>query len=331
MRAVVITDVMQSVVLYGGTLLVIGTVTWKLGGFSWFPTEWQADVWDKQPVFSLDPSTRVTVFGSMLWVFLWMVATSMGDQVSVQRFMSTKDVRAARHAMITQLVVAFTVGATLGVTGLSLLGFFQANPDLLPAEGSIKSQADLLFPHFIASHLPPVVTGLVVSGLFAAAMSSISSGVNSITAVVMSDFLDRFGLKPGTEKEHVRAARLLALGIGVIVMVVSTFMKYVPGNFLAVTNKTASLLSVPIALLFIFALFVPFANAPGVWIATLASVTTAILIAFSGVFFGMDPETGLDPVSFQWIAPCSLIAGLVFGLIACKLFAFACRERGSLG
>ena len=321
LRAVVFTDLMQSLLLYGGALLIIGTVTWKLGGFGWFPTEWQSEVWDKQPVFSLDPSTRVTVVGSMVWVFLFMVCTSMGDQVSVQRFMSTKDISAARKAIAMQLTVAFIVGSTLGIVGLALLGYFQANAELLPAAGSLKSQADQLFPHFIAAQLPPVITGLVVSGLFAAAMSSIDSGVNSITAVVMTDFLDRFGRKPRTEKQHLLLARSLAVTIGVIVVMISTFMKYVPGNFLSVTNKTASLLTVPIAVLFIFALFVPFANAPGVWIAAVASVVTAFLVAFSGVIFGMNPETGLDPISFQLIAPSALVAGLVFGLIACKLFS----------
>ncbi len=321
LRAVVITDLLQTLLLYGGALLVIGTISWKMGGFGWFPTEWQHDVWDQQPVFSFDPSTRVTVVGSILSVFLWLVCTSMGDQVSVQRFMATKDAKSARRAIAMQLSVGFVVGATLGFVGIALLGFFQANPELLPGEGSLKEQADQIFPHFIAAHLPPVVTGLVVSGLFAAAMSSIDSGVNSITAVVMTDFLDRFGRKPDTEAEHLRMARLMAVGIGAVVVSLSTFMEYIPGNFMAVTNKTVNLLTVPIALLFLFALFVPFANAKGVWMATVASVTAAVLIAFSGVIFGKNPETGLDPVSFQWISPVALLVGMIVGLVACKLFA----------
>lgn len=319
LRAVVITDLMQTLLLYGGALLVIATITWNMGGFGWFPTEWQGDVWDRQPIFSFDPATRVTVVGSVVSVFLWMVCTSAGDQVSVQRFMATKDVKAARRAMAMSLTVSFIVGITLGMVGVALLGFFQANPGLLPGEGSLKSQADKMFPHFIAAHLPPVVTGLVVSGLFAAAMSSIDSGVNSITAVVMTDFLDRFGRKPETEEKHLRLARGLAVGIGAVVVLLSTFMEYIPGNFMAVTNKTVNLLTVPIALLFFFALFVPFANGIGVWIATIASVSVAVLIAFSGVWFGMDPITGLDPISFQWISPAALIVGVTVGLIACKL------------
>ena len=211
--------------------------------------------------------------------------------------------------------------------GLALLGFFQAQPDLFPAGGSLKSQADQLLPHFIAAHLPPAVTGLVLSGLFAAAMSSIDSGVNSITAVVMRDFLDRLGHRTLTARQHLRTARGLAVAIGAIVVMLSTVMKHVPGNFLEVTNKTTNPLTVPIALLFLFALFVPFANAPGVWLATLASAVAAALAAFSGVLFGMDPVTGSDPISFQLIAPFSLMAGLAVGLVACKLFSLEAAQR----
>jgi SSS family solute:Na+ symporter len=327
MRAVVITDTLQTLLLYGGALLVIGTITWKMGGFGWFPTEWKSNVWDEQPFFSFDPSTRITVLGSMVSMFLWMVCTSAGDQVSIQRYMSTKDAKTARRAIAMQLTVGLVVGVTLGFVGFALLGYFDAHQDLLPAEGSLKDQADQLFPHFIAFHLPPVVTGLVVSGLFAAAMSSVDSGVNSITAVVMTDYLDRFGKKPETEAKHLRFARWLAVTIGAIVICLSTVIGKVEGNFFEVTNKVVNLLTVPISLLFFFALFVPFANAKGVWVATICSVTVAILVAFSGDIWGMDPETGFAPVSFQLIAPAALVVGVVVGLIACRIFAPSTRSE----
>ncbi len=318
LRAVVITDLMQTILLYGGALLVIGTVTWKMGGFGWFPTEWP-DSWDDQPVFSLDPSTRVTVFGSILSVFLWTVATMSGDQVSVQRFMATKDAPAARKALAMQLSISVVVGVTLGFVGLALLGYFQAFPELLPREGGVSGQADALFPHFIAFELPPVIAGLVVAGLFAAAMSSIDSGVNSITAVVMTEWGRRLEGRQIEPRRQVSLARWMALIIGTIVVVGSGWIGYIPGNFMAVTNKVVNLFTVPIALLFFFALFVPFANARGVWIGTLSSVTVAVLISFSGVIFGVDPETGLDPVSFQWISPSALVTGVVIGVPACYL------------
>ena len=322
-RAVVLTDLMQTILLYGGALLVLGTITWKMNGLAWFPTEWKSEIWDIQPIFSLDPSTRVTVFGTVLSIFLWTVCTSAGDQVSIQRFMSTSDAKAARKAIAVQLTVGMVVGVTLGLVGLALLGFYEANQNLLPMNGSIKSQADKLFPHFIASSLPPVVTGFVVSGLLAAAMSSIDSGINSITAVLMNDF---FPKRSKGGKQSVAFARRIAIATGILVALLSFIVGVVPGNFMAITNKTVNLLTVPIALLFFFALYVPFASRTGVLIGTFCSITSAIVIAFSGPIMRLiSPHFGLespidDPISYQWITPVSLFIGLTIGLGASWIF-----------
>lgn len=337
LRAVVITDFMQTILLFGGALLVLISITWSLGGLSWFPTSWQEN-WDTQPFFSFDPKTRVTVVGTILSVLTWYVATSGGDQTSVQRFMATTDANAARRALATQLCVAAVVGVTLYLVGFALLGYFKANLDKLPEGMSIEKSADSLFPRYIAYHLPIGVSGLVVSAMFAAAMSSIDSGVNSITAVVMTDFLDRFGKAPKTEKGHVRFARFLAFGIGTVVVLGSTSMKFIPGNITGMTGRTVNLLTTPIFGLFFFALFVPFAKPLGVWLGTILGTITAACISFSGplvVFlskFGVDPATfnvqlitKLDeatgrewvtadaPVSFQWIGPVALLVNIGVG------------------
>ena len=317
--AVVITDFLQFTLLFGGAWLVIGLVTYELGGFSWFPTSWQP-TWDAQPLFSFDPRMRVTVLGTILSASLWQICTAGGDQVSVQRFMATRDARAAKRAYLTQMGAGTLVAFTLVLVGLALLGYFQQRPDEL-AGLSLTTDGDRIFPRFVAFHLPPGVTGLVVSAMFAAAMSSIDSGVNSITAVIMTDFLDRFGLKPKTEKGHVRSAQILALTVGAIVVVGSTFIGQVPGNFTAMTQRTTNLLVTPIFGLFFFAMFVPFARAAGVIVGTIYGVTTAVLVAFSGSFYEVIAAgTGLDTtaISFQWISPAALGANLCAGLVACR-------------
>ena len=312
LQAVVITDFVQTVLLFGGAWLVIGVVTFDFGGFGWIPTEWH-DSWDKQPFFSFDPSTRVTVVGSLLTSTVWFVATIGGDQTSVQRFMATEDAAAARWALRAQLMCSALVAITLTLVGFALLAWFADHPSALPAGATARAEADHLFPRFIAFHLPPGISGLVVAAMFAAAMSSIDSGVNSITAVVMTDFLDRFGLRPETEKGHVRAAQLLALVIGGTVVIGSSFIGAIPGNITEVTQKSVNLLVGPIFALFVFALFIPIARAPGVVAGTVAGITTAVLIAFSGPLFGVNPVTGYDPVSFQWIGPASLAVNLLVG------------------
>ncbi len=340
LRAVVVTDLLQTVLLFGGALLVIATVTFRMGGFGWFPTEWQAN-WDHQPLFSFDPRVRLTVFGSILSIATWYICTAGGDQTSVQRFMATRDAAAARRAFATQLIVATVVTSTLGFVGFALLGYFQANPELLPAGMSLKNNADKIFPYYIAFHLPVGVAGLVVSAMFAAAMSSVDSGVNSITAVVMTDFLDRFGWKPKTERGHAFAAKLMAFTIGVIVVVGSAFVGDVPGNITAVSTKTTGLLVTAIFGLFFYALILPFARPAGAWAGTIVGIVTAAAIAFSGPLvtlldlqFGIPAETfgvslktvintitgesrllASDPISFQWIGPVALAANLATGTI----------------
>ncbi|MEZ6129218.1 MAG: sodium-coupled permease [Planctomycetaceae bacterium] len=352
LRAVVITDFLQTILLFGGAWLVLATITWNLGGLRWIPTKWNPN-WDVQPIFSTDPSTRVTLFGTILGYFVWYVCTLGGDQTSVQRFMATKDAGAARRALATQLLVNLAVSITLALVGFALLGYFTAHPERLTSTMTLAENADDIFPHFIAFHLPPGVSGLVVSAMFAAAMSSIDSGVNSITAVVMTDLIGRRRptmsgtdaavdkaqptpyTAPGSEtsdaaaedRRHVVTARWMAFVIGGIVVAVSSQMGAVPGNITAVTTKTANLLTTPIFALFFFALFVPFASPKGVIIGAIFGVTTAASIAFSGPIsamvgplVGYVPQTEKDPISFQWIAPIAITVNLAAGCIGSLLF-----------
>lgn len=365
MRAVVITDFMQTCLLFGGAVLVVLSVTWDFGGFGWFPDQWQS-TWDKQPIVSLDPKTRLTVVGTLLSIFTWYVATLGGDQTSVQRFMSTENASAARRAVATQLTTGIIVQLMLAMVGFSLLAYFTKHQaaldiELSPDGGSVidqyrshlKNNADDLFPRFIANHLPVGISGLVVAAMFAAAMSSIDSGVNSITAVVMTDFLDRLGIGPKTERGHMLTARGLALSIGIFVISCSSLMKYIEGNITTVTNKTVNLLTGPIFALFFFALFVKRARPLGVWIGVICGTIVAISIAFSGPLvyllhytLDVDPsvfnveiiektdkvtgETWLtceDPISFQWIGPCGLLTCIGIGYAASLIVGSAHKKQ----
>lgn len=318
--AVVITDFMQASLLLGGAWLVIGLITWDLGGLSWFPTSWQP-TWDTQPLFSIDPRIRVTLFGTVLSASIWQICTAGGDQVSIQRFMSTRDASSARRAYLTQMCTGTIVASTLVLVGFALMGYFLQRPDELPSHLSLATNGDQIFPRFVSFHLPAGVTGLVVSAMFAAAMSSIDSGVNSITAVVMTDFLGRFGLKPKTDKGQVRSAQLLALTVGAIVVVGSSFIGQVPGNFTAMTQRTTNLLVTPLFGLFFFAMFVRFAKPAGVAVGAIYGIVTAILIAFSGSFYevlGADAGIETTALSFQWISAVALSVNLLMGTLASR-------------
>jgi len=159
--------------------------------------------------------------------------------------------------------------------------------------------------------------------------------------VVMTDFLERFDLKPATEHGQIWFARLLALGIGLFVVFCARYAGAVPGNITAVTSKTVNLLTAPIFTLFVFALFMRRIGTVGAWIGAVFGVMVAACISFSGPLvyllytrFGIDPAvfnvkiieltnaaTGLpyptceDPISFQYINPVSLVAGISAGAL----------------
>ena len=82
-------------------------------------------------------------------------------------------------------------------------------------------------------------------------------------------------------------------------------------SFLSLT-----LLLVPLSA---FALFDKKSTATGVWAGAICGVATAVLIAFSGPIFGADPETGLDPISFQWISPFALVVNIAVGMLVSRL------------
>ena len=347
LQAVVITDLLQTVLLFAGAVLVVLTVTYDFGGFGWFPTAWHAN-WDSQPMLPIEDGAvsfklRISGLGALLSSTIWYIATLGGDQTTVQRFMATTDARAARKALGTQLIVGATVSLTLCAVGFALLAYFEKHFDQLPDSIKLKQNADKLFPHYIAYHLPVGVSGLVVSAMFAAAMSSIDSGVNSVTAVVLKDFIGRFRKTEVSESGQLKLARFLAFTIGGIVVLSSTLMRFIQGNITEMTGKTVNLLTVPIFGLFFFALFVKNPRPWAVWAGVISGTATAVVIAFSGPLayllfdqFGIQPEvfgtefiqitdkvTGEirtscnDPISFQWISPMALAVNIAVGYTGC--------------
>jgi SSS family solute:Na+ symporter len=307
LRAVVFTDVIQTLILLSGALLTIVVITVKMGGITpWWPTGW-ADHWDQQPVFSLDPTVRATVVGAILFQFCWWICTAGSDQMVIQRYLATRDVRSARRTFFIGLFTDMTGIVMLVIVGFALLGFFLAHPELLAENFNVTTAGDKLFPHFIVSILPIGVSGLIVSALLAASMSSLSSGVNSACTVITVDFMNRFQKVTDTESRQVKKARLITLAVGLAVIALSMFMGKVPGNIIEVTNKTNGLFVAPLFGLFFMALFVPFATSSGAIWGSVYGFFTAFVIAY------WDVLTGKPGLSWQWIIPCALVANVVTG------------------
>jgi len=319
LRAVVFTDVVQSFILLGGAILSIILISVKMGGVTaWWPTEWSPS-WDPQPIFSLDPTCRVTVVGSIVFMTVWWICTAGSDQMAIQRYLATRDTKAARRVFLVTGIANIVVTGCLAALGFALLGFFQANPQYLEqAKLSIAGDADKLFPHYIVRFLPAGVTGLVISGLLAAAMSSLSSGINSSCSVISVDFFDRFRTGAETETHHMRRIRIIAVISGLVAVLLSMVMGRVTGNIMEVTVRTNHIFVAPLFGLFFMALFVPFATPFGTAVGALAGCAVAVVIAYWDLIIG-GPTLG-----FQWISLISLIVNL---MVAIPLSWLTAREN----
>ncbi|MCT1526040.1 sodium:solute symporter family transporter [Sphingobacterium hotanense] len=303
-KAVVITDVVQSLILIGGTLLCIFFVMYNFGSFTaWLPTEWYGH-WSEFKI-EFDTNERLTVGNAVLTLFLWYICTAGGDQTAIQRYLSTKDVQAARKTLGVSLLTNLAAKILLALVGLALLAFFTKNSEMLKYGKTLQDQADEIFPRFIILILPEGLSGLLIAALLAAAMSSLSSGINSVATVLSADFIKRFQLPFFTQKSELGKVKVLSYLIGLVVILLSLFIGQVEGNLIDISNKVVNLFVAPIFVLFFMAFFVPFASSNATFVAGLVSIIIGIMIAFFG-FLG---------ITVLWILPASLFAGVVTGVL----------------
>ena len=143
----------------------------------------------------------------------------------------------------------------------------------------------------------------------AAAMSSLSSGLNSSSSVISEDVLDRHFPNVMKNMNSLKKVRIISIAVGIVVSISSMFVGYIEGNLLDVVIKVVNLVVAPLFVLFFMALFVPSATDRGTFLGGIFSLLVAILIAFFGLF----------NLSVLTIMPVSLVAGIVGSWIFSKL------------
>ncbi len=306
LRSVVLTDVIQSFILFFGTVLAVVLIISHLGSFSAIvPSEWP-EHWAGWVFY--DTHARVSLVTAFISTFSWFVFTAGSDQMSIQRCLATSDVKAARRMYLSNLVVDTLVQLLLLLLGFSLYAYVKMNPGFLPAGTSIIENADTLFPRFIAHGFPSGISGLVLAGLLAAAMSSLSSGINSSSLSIVNDFILRLRNKSMTEANKVKLSTIISFFIGIVIVLLSLIIGNIKGNLLELTFKTVNLLVAPLFVPFFMAMFIPMAKPNATFIGTLLSGIVAVMISFSQELFAVK-------ISFLWIMPVSFLVGAVVSIL----------------
>ena len=317
MRAVIWTDVAQFFILFGGALFTVAHVMTDTGtGLgAWWQTMSAADR-PGQPIFSFDPYERVTLVGMGLMAFFWYVCTYAGDQVAVQRLMSTGSAKEARRSSACDLISGLLVSLALAAVGLALYSYYQGQP---------PTDADQAFPYFIRSQLPRGLAGLVVAALFSAAMSSLDSGMNSVATVISVDYVERWRSAPLGPGAQLLLARALTVAVGLLSMLMCLALFLIPedirGNLLELAQRVSSFPVGGLGGLFLAAIWVRRCTGP---IAIQAACTGMLfgLVVGWGHTFGVFPED--RPLSFMWIIPSSCLVTLLYAVLASTI-----RPRGA--
>jgi SSS family transporter len=314
MKAVVWTDIVQLVVKMGGALFAIGFIVWSLdGGMAEFVRTAAAE--DKTRVFdfSFDLS-KATVWGFLFLVLFDVVLTFPKDQVLMQRTLSTANAKEAGRSIWAFAAIMIPGGIVFYCIGTALFVFYKAHPERMNPLLSI----DATFPLFIAAELPSGLTGLIIAGIFAAAMATLSSIINSVSTLASVDFYEKFVKAPDPARS-VRFAEWMTvvaglLGIGFALLL----SRYDIHSLFDVSIELAGLLGGGFAGAYTLGMFTRRANSPGVAIG----VATAIVLTTTAWYFKL-----LHPYLYLGM---SIMLCIVVGYLASLFFPVPTRSLRGL-
>jgi SSS family transporter len=236
--------------------------------------------------------------------FFQMMQDYGTDQTTVQRMLAVPTGRGVAKALILNAFVDFLIVGSLLFVGLGLFAYHTAFPDRLP--DSITG--DRLMPWYIVHALPDGVSGLLITAVFAAAMSSMDSGISCIATVTIHDFIRPLRQGPTDEGRDLVLARTLTLLLGVFATATAFYISTFEHLIEAYTS-IISLFNAPILALFLLGIFTTRANFRG-WL-----LGAALAIAAN------QAVQSLTRVHFTCYFPLSLFVSLVGGYAFSLLFA----------
>lgn len=211
-EAVIWTDVIQVLVLLGGALVSLVLMVYHMD-MDWGTIKELALDSGKMKVFD----TSFDFTGTAIWVVLiGGLASNLvqygSDQTVIQRYLTTKDEKTAAKGIMTGAWMALPSSLIFFSIGTALYLFYLQHPeDLSP----VIQNTDSIFPWYIVTQLPQGVSGLLIAAVFAAAMSSLDSSMNSVATVITTDFYKRWFPNVKEDNKQLSFARWITVVIGV--------------------------------------------------------------------------------------------------------------------
>ncbi|WP_206684017.1 sodium:solute symporter [Pontibacter beigongshangensis] len=289
-EAVIWLDVIQGFMLIAGGIVCLLIIMYSVDGGP-------AAVWE------IAEENGKTGFGPYDWNFTKLTFVVMAlngvfyaiqkygtDQTIVQRYLTARTDKAAVRASLMGVLLTVPLWALFMFIGTALYVYYLQNP--LP-DGL---RPDAVFPYFINTELPIGVTGLILSALIAAAISSLDSDLNCLAAVGVADYYKRF--KPDRpDAEYLKVGKWIVVGSGIGAILIATlYLSAGEEGVLGIVFTLYSIFSGGIAGIFLLGLFSARANKQGLNIGIISCIvfTTYAFLSSTKFDFGNGPQLLLD-------------------------------------
>ena len=270
-EAVVWTDVVQGFVMWIGIAVALGfllflppggpaavfSVAARNGKFSLGSMSWD---WSR-------PTIPVAIFYGLFWYGQRYVA----DQTMVQRYLLAKSDMQLCEASVWVLCYVSLSGrcsCLLVLRVVILQNYRRGDPDQ-------HHQSDQMFPYFLSAHLPAGVLGLLLAALTGAAMIMLASDLNSLASVATEDFY-RAARPHSTDRERLRAARIIVVVVGLLNVATALLLVQSKGSALSMWFAVSAIASGGLGGLFLLAFLMTRATRTGVYAGIAASTAFTI-------------------------------------------------------
>jgi SSS family solute:Na+ symporter len=309
-KAVIWTDVMQFMVLFGGGIAVLFLIANAVGGWDVLTTRAAELGKTRWYDFTIDPKSARNFLSAALIYSVFEVAIRGCDQQFLQRYMSCKSVEDANRSSLLSAVLGLGIGFLFYWVGAALAVYY--------APGGVAAlapdtAADSVFPHFILHVLPAGFTGLLVAAIFAAAMSSLDSAITALSNTTVVDFLG----EKAEGHSAVRKARYWVIIWGVLGVGAALLAANGDKSLLTKALFFTSLFTGPLLGMFLLAFYAPrVSSRAAFWGAVLGMLS---LLPFSKLFFWPTWKP-IYSFSWPWNPLISLSGTIISALLLSLLF-----------
>ncbi len=298
-EAVVWTEVLQVGVFLLAALLSIAVVVLKLDGGLADIIAVNSD-FGKFDFVKWDLSfSEITIFVALSYWIGGGLVPYISDQTVIQKYLVTKDAKSAARGVWINGVLIVLSSVLFFAIGSALFAYYHAFPEKLNPE--LPTQ-ESIFPWFIVNELPAGIRGIVVAGIFAVAMSTISSTMNSMSAAVVTDLVRFKSVDPNVQ---LRLAKIISAVFGVIGTLIAVLMfVYEVGSLWDMIRRITGLLTGGLAGLFLLGILTKRAHYVGALTGFVGSAVVQYVIS-------VHTPTHFMVYSFTGMLSCFVIGYLI--------------------